>query len=331
LKFNAPLILIRERMALQRRTDSPEHRKSVKQIVPEEKPAFVLITEMERAQSALAQIPQETLVGLDTETYWDNAANRSHVSLVQIAPPTVGPVLVFDALSVGMETLRPLIESPTVRMVAHNARFDEGMLIGAGLRPVSFIDTLRLAREALRLPSYSLAGVVAHLFGIEMDKSFQKSNWRRRPLSSAQLQYAALDAYITLHVYEELRRILEEQGRFSQALRIAALRPAAPRDETGEPRKRRTPPPPLRPLTEEEKQTLVRLKKWRLEKSFAERKPAYMICQDRTLEQMAIDRPATLEALCSIYGLGASRIERYGEELLHALADALKPKENDSV
>jgi ribonuclease D len=303
----------------------------LKQIALEEKPAYVLITETERARSALAQIPQEAMIGLDTETYWNSADNRSHVSLVQIAPPTGPPVLVFDVLTVEIEVLRPLIESPTVRMAAHNARFDEGMLIGAGLRPVSFIDTLRMAREALRLPSYSLAGVVAHLFGIEMDKSFQKSNWRRRPLSRAQLQYAALDAYITLHVYEELRRILEEQGRFKQAMRTAALRPAAPREETGEPRKRRQPPPPLRPLTEEEKQTLIRLKKWRLEKSFAERKPAYMICQDRTLEQMAIDRPATIEALLSIYGLGASRIERYGEELLHALADALKPKENDSV
>jgi ribonuclease D len=266
------------------------------------------------------------IVGLDTETYWDVAANRSHVSLVQIAPP-VGNVLVIDTLSVDVEILRPLIESPAVQMAAHNARFDEAMLIGAGLRPVSFVDTLRLARDALRLPSYSLAGVVAHLFGIELDKSFQKSNWRRRPLSRAQLQYAATDAHLALFVYEELRRILTEEGRFDEAMRIAALRPSTRSDETREPRKRRAPPPPLRALTDEEKRTLTRLKKWRLEKSFAERKPAYMICQDRTLEQMAIERPSTLEALVSIYGLGASRITRYGDELLQTLREALGKQE----
>jgi superfamily II DNA helicase RecQ len=49
-----------------------------------------------------------------------------------------------------------------------------------------------------------------------------------------------------------------------------------------------------------------------------------MICQDRTLEQMAIERPATLEALDSIYGLGASRITRYGDELLQALREAIE-------
>lgn len=283
-----------------------------------EKPSYLFIAENDVARSALQALPRETTIGLDTETYWDKAANRSHVSLVQIAPPAAD-VLVIDALAVDVEILRPLIESPRVQMVAHNARFDEAMLMGVGLRPVSFVDTLRLAREALRLPSYSLACVVAHLFGIELDKSFQKSNWRRRPLTRAQLQYAATDAHLALSVYQELRRILAEQGRLDAAMRIAALKPATPRDESREPRKRRAPLPPLRPLTDEEKQTLTRLKKWRLEKSFAERKPAYMICQDRTLEQMAIDKPATLEALASIYGLGASRIASYGEELLEAM------------
>ncbi len=292
----------------------------------EDNPAYALITENAVAQSVLDQLPHEMMIGLDTETYWDATDNCSHVSLVQIAPP-VGDVLVFDALAIDLEILRPLIESPTVKMAAHNARFDEGMLIGAGLHPVSFVDTLRLARASLRLPSYSLAGVVAHLFGIELDKSFQKSNWRRRPLSRAQLQYAALDAHIVLQVYEELRRMLEEEGSLREALRTATLRPRAREAESNEPRKRRTPPTPLRPLTDEEQQMLIRLKKWRLEKSFAERKPAYMICQDRTLEQIAIEQPATLDALVSIYGLGESRIARYGGELLQSLLEAQKNKD----
>ncbi|HYY58046.1 MAG TPA: HRDC domain-containing protein [Pyrinomonadaceae bacterium] len=296
---------------------------------PADKPAYSFITEDGAARAALEHLPREMIVGLDTETYWDAAANHSHVSLVQIAPPG-SEVLVFDVLSVDIEILRPLIESPAITMAAHNARFDEAMLIGAGLRPASFVDTLRLARDALRLPSYSLAGVVAHLFGIELDKSFQKSNWRRRPLSRAQLQYAATDAHLALFVYEELRRILTEQGRFEDALSFAALKPST-RDASAAPRKRRAPLPPLRPLNDEEKQTLRCLKKWRLEKSFAERKPAYMICQDRTLEQMAIERPTTLEALESIYGLGASRISRYGEELLRALTGSTDEKEPGSV
>lgn len=286
---------------------------------PSIKPPFRFITDNDEAQSALQSIKQETIIGLDTETYWNAAANRSHVSLVQIAPRE-GVVLVFDLLAVDVELLRPVVESPGVIMTAHNARFDEGMLIGTGFRPAGFVDTLRLARAALRLPSYSLAGVVAHLFGIEMDKSYQKSNWKRRPLTRAQLEYAALDAYLTLQVYDELRRILVEQGKLDVALRSATLSPSM--GEARAPRKRRTPQPPPRALTEEERRAVGALKKWRFAKSSEQNVPAYMICPDRTLEHLVIAKPSTLEALDSIHGLGASKISRFGEELLEALKRA---------
>jgi ribonuclease D len=287
-------------------------------------PSFRFITENSEAQTALQQLQLETIVGLDTETYWNTAANKSNVSLVQIAP-RAGVVLVFDLLAVDVELLRPLIESPAVTMTAHNARFDEGMLIGAGLRPLSFVDTLRLARSALRLPSYSLAGVVAHLFGIELDKSYQKSNWKRRPLSRAQLEYAAMDAHITLRVYDELRRILVERGTFDAALRAATLTP--PSGEARTPRKRRAPQPPPRPLTAEERRAVAQLKKWRLRKSSEANLPAYMICPDRTLEHLVMDKPSTLEALNSINGLGPSKISRFGEELLEELKNAFNAQD----
>jgi ribonuclease D len=283
------------------------------------KPVFRFITDDAEARDALEGLSLETVIGLDTETYWDAKAARSHVSLVQIAP-RAGDVLVFDLLSIDVEILRSLIESPTIAMAAHNARFDEGMLIGAGLQPAAFVDTLRLARSALRLPSYSLAGVVAHLFGIEMDKSFQKSNWRRRPLTRTQLEYAALDARITLRVYDELQRILTEQGKLELALRSARLAPSSA--ETRPSRKRRAPQPPPRPLTQEEREAVANLKRWRFVKASKEHLPAYMICPDRTLEHLVMERPATLEALNSIHGLGESKIARYGVEILEALSRA---------
>ncbi|HEX8493222.1 MAG TPA: HRDC domain-containing protein [Pyrinomonadaceae bacterium] len=281
---------------------------------------YLYITEPTAASDALDALQHEAIVGLDTETYWDAAANHSRVSLVQIAP-RVGDTIVIDVMAVDVSLLKPIVESPEVMMAAHNARFDEGMLIGAGLRPASFVDTLRLARSALRLPSYSLAGVTAHLFGIELDKSFQKSNWRRRPLTQAQLTYAATDAHVTLRVYDELHRLLTEQGKLEGALRNATLSPTSPEART--PRKRRAAPQlPPRPLTDAERQVVMRLKKWRLEKSFSEHLPAYMICPDRTLEHLAMERPATLEELNTIHGLGASKIARFGAELLEALRDA---------
>jgi ribonuclease D len=264
----------------------------------------------------------ERLLGLDTETCWDFKTDRSQeVSLVQVAPP-VGDVLVADVLATGVEPLRPLLESPETKMVAHNARFDEGVLRGAGIFTAGLIDTLRMSRMALTLQSHSLAALAEHLFGLPLDKTFQKSNWRRRPLTRAQIEYAALDARMALLVYDELSRMLAEEGRLELALRVSELAPAAPAEPGKEPRKKRKPAGPEIVLTPEEKRVVKALKQWRLERANTQRVPAYMICPDRTLEHLARARPETLEALAAIYGLGESKIKNFGEDLLLALRES---------
>lgn len=274
-------------------------------------------------QAEVASLCRESIVGLDTETYWDVGDNRMRLALVQIAPPN-GEVLVADALATGVEPLRPLLESPDIKMVAHNARFDEAVLRGAGVQASGLIDTLRMSRMALTLGSHSLASLTEHLFGLPLDKSFQKSNWRRRPLTRAQIYYAALDARMALKVYDELSRLLEEQGRLEAALVAAELLPPDATTEQGkQTRKRRKTPTLEIILTPEEKQCVAALKKWRLARANTQRAPAYMICSDRTLEHLARARPDTLEALATIYGLGESKIKNFGEDLLDALRDAL--------
>ena len=279
-----------------------------------------LVDDPARLPSELAALPAEGVVGLDTETYWEAASKRSRVSLVQIAP-AVGDVLVVDVLATGVEPLRGLLESPAFRMVAHNARFDEGVLRAVGLSPRGFVDTLPMSRAALALASHSLAAVTEHLFGLPLDKTLQKSNWRRRPLTRAQLTYAARDARVTLSVYEELKRMLAERGTLEQVLRAAELKPSEP-GEARAPRKRRAAPLAPFVLTPEDKAVVLRLKKWRLERAHTQRVPAYMICSDRTLEHLARERPRSLEALVGIYGLGESKIKSFGEEVLEALRRA---------
>jgi ribonuclease D len=289
---------------------------AVNEPVSSEQLSYNYVTDTHDAGDILADLSHEEVVALDTETYWDTKAARSRVSLVQLA--TRGDALiVIDALAVDLDVVRGLVESSSVLMAAHNASFDETMLIGEGLSPVSFVDTLRLARSALRLPSYSLQAVAAHLLGVALDKSFQKSNWRRRPLTKDQLRYAATDAHVTLRIFDELRRRLEEQGRWTSALSSATLRRKD--DAKKMPRRKRAPQPPAPPLTGEEKKIFSELKKWRLEQSNSQRVPAYMICPDRTLEHLARERPQTIQHLSGIYGLGDAKITRYGEELMVAL------------
>ena len=47
--------------------------------------------------------------------------------------------------------------------------------------------------------------------------------------------------------------------------------------------------------------------------------PAYVVFHDATLRQIATEEPATLAALGTVSGVGAAKLERYGESLLAAL------------
>jgi ATP-dependent DNA helicase RecQ len=61
------------------------------------------------------------------------------------------------------------------------------------------------------------------------------------------------------------------------------------------------------------------LKAWRSEVARAHGLPAYVIFHDATLAEMARERPQSLEALSGISGVGAKKLEAYGEEILRVI------------
>jgi ATP-dependent DNA helicase RecQ len=61
---------------------------------------------------------------------------------------------------------------------------------------------------------------------------------------------------------------------------------------------------------------LAQLKAWRLDQARAQGVPAYVILHDATLAEIARRQPAHLDALAGIGGIGAKKLERYGEALV---------------
>jgi len=64
------------------------------------------------------------------------------------------------------------------------------------------------------------------------------------------------------------------------------------------------------------------LKQWRLERAKADEVPAYVVFHNSTLEQIAERGPRTLSELAAVPGVGPTKLERYGEEVLAVLAAA---------
>ncbi|MBA2254227.1 MAG: ATP-dependent DNA helicase UvrD2, partial [Chloroflexi bacterium] len=61
------------------------------------------------------------------------------------------------------------------------------------------------------------------------------------------------------------------------------------------------------------------LRAWRTQRARADRMPPYVILHDATLEAIVEARPGTLADLGRVKGMGPTRLERYGEEILFAL------------
>jgi ATP-dependent DNA helicase RecQ len=49
--------------------------------------------------------------------------------------------------------------------------------------------------------------------------------------------------------------------------------------------------------------------------------PAYVVFPDRTLIALAAERPTTLTAMRDLHGIGARKLETYGEAFLAAIRD----------
>ena len=62
------------------------------------------------------------------------------------------------------------------------------------------------------------------------------------------------------------------------------------------------------------------LKEWRLKTARAEDKPAYVIFHNATLAEIVRRAPQTREELSQVPGVGPAKLERYGDEVLAALA-----------
>jgi DNA helicase-2/ATP-dependent DNA helicase PcrA len=67
------------------------------------------------------------------------------------------------------------------------------------------------------------------------------------------------------------------------------------------------------------------LKQWRLDTSRERNVPAYVVFSDATLEQIAIHRPLDETALLRIQGIGPSKLESYGDDILAIVAGADAP------
>jgi superfamily II DNA helicase RecQ len=74
------------------------------------------------------------------------------------------------------------------------------------------------------------------------------------------------------------------------------------------------------PTTGEAAPLVAELRAWRTRRAREDGVPAYVVLHDATLQELAARRPGSPAELAVVKGLGPTKIERYGDELLNVLA-----------
>jgi DNA helicase-2/ATP-dependent DNA helicase PcrA len=62
-----------------------------------------------------------------------------------------------------------------------------------------------------------------------------------------------------------------------------------------------------------------RLREWRLQRSRSDEVPAYVVFDNKTIEEIALRNPATRSQLAAVPGVGPKKLEQYAEEVLETL------------
>ena len=152
------------------------------------------------------------IIGVDTEfvrerTYYPCPA------LIQVAD-NHGVVLIDPVEISNFSPLKSVLLNPSIVKLIHACDEDlEVLEVLTGVMVRNVFDTQLASAFAGYGFSVGYRNLVEVLLEVSLDKDETRSDWLKRPLSSSQLRYAALDVVYLLPIHERLSRELAALGR----------------------------------------------------------------------------------------------------------------------
>ena len=165
-----------------------------------------LIDQPHALQQSLQELASCDILSFDLE--FDNNSYGYGVTLCLVQVATPRDCYVIDPLAnLDLGGLYALFQSTGIQKIVHAPGEDLRLLHSLGCYPQNLYDTEVVAR-LLNYEHTSLTVLLREKLAVTMDKKQQRSNWLRRPLTEAQVRYAAEDV-IWLH---PLKAILEAEA-----------------------------------------------------------------------------------------------------------------------
>lgn len=164
----------------------------------------ILIDSAAKAKDAVAYLMKQTQIGFDTETRPSFQKNhRYKVSLVQLSTP--GECFLFRLKQIGsLDGLMSIFENPRIQKIGLSLKDDFHSLAKlCEFTPAGFVELQTFVKE-YEIADNSLQKIYALLFNRRISKNQRLTNWEAPELTIGQQNYAAIDAWACVEIYNHL-------------------------------------------------------------------------------------------------------------------------------
>lgn len=242
---------------------------------------------------------------------------QEKVCLIQMAAN--GHTVVIDPLQIqDIAPLRPVFANDAIRKVFHGADYDVRSLYRDHQITINNLFDTQLASMYLGFKETGLESVVAHRYGVELDKKYQKKDWSKRPLPDEMISYAAWDVIFLNQLADELTAELNAQGRLKWVVEeCRLLSQVRPVDNNGHPRFVK-----IKGAGRLEPRQLAALENLLEIRDAAARqkdRPLFKVISNAALLKIASSIPDDLDALKSTRILSDRQVNMYGKAIVEGL------------
>jgi len=278
------------------------------------------INKPEQLAELCNRIQAEPWIALDTE-FLREKTYYPVFCLLQIASPDW--VVCVDPLAIpDLSELFETINDPKIVKVLHACRQDLEIfyqITGQVTFPV--FDT-QLAAPLLGFqenPGYAM--LVSSFLNVNLSKVHTRADWSVRPLSQAQIQYAADDVIYLCKIYKIMCQQLEDLGRLSwlekdfEQLKNTELYQLSPVNAWLKVKGKNR-------LTGKQLSIIQVLSEWRERTAQAENRPKNWLIRDDLLLELAKLQPETVAELSNIRNMNDRTVRRYGNIICRLISEA---------
>ncbi|MEB8431513.1 ribonuclease D [Cocleimonas sp. KMM 6892] len=266
---------------------------------------FDLIETTEQLENFVNKISNASWVAIDTE-FLREKTYYAKLCLVQVEAE--GLRACIDPLSIDdISSFSSILHNPNIVKVLHAAHQDLEILLQlTGKVPAPIFDT-QVAASVLGIgDQMGYARLVEDMLGVSLAKTQSRTDWSKRPLKPAQLEYAIDDVRYLAQIYPKMIDKLKEQDRLSW-LDKDFTRATDPEVYASNARERWKKVRGNQVLKRPQLAILRELAAWREDKAEKSDRPRKWIVSDDILLDLSRQQPSNLTEIGEIRGINADR------------------------